>query len=49
MKSREFISKLRIGNKQGITEVTVPDKFRRMNGMVVGKEYLFYVKEVTEE
>jgi hypothetical protein len=46
MKSKEFIARLRKGNNAGTVEITIPPKLYRMNGLIIGQDYLFSIKEV---
>jgi hypothetical protein len=51
MKTKEFIARLRKGNNIGTLEITIPPKFHRLNGLVIGQDYIFTIKdcEVNED
>ena len=49
MKTNEFIATIRKGNNVGTLEVTIPPKFHRVNGLVLGKDYIFSIKEVDND
>jgi acyl carrier protein phosphodiesterase len=46
MKTNEFIATLRKGNNVGTLEITIPPKFHRLNGLVIGQDYIFSIKDL---
>lgn len=49
MKSNQFIGTIRKGDNTGTIEVTIPQEFRRKNGVTIGEQFLFTVNRIKGE